>query len=627
MPSITDSPEHVSPSVSAAVLLAARPHLKRYKLPCPTAAAILAATGAGRTRSYELASELTEALPGLERPVGRPKSEPPPAPPEGSISSLQSEVIGFMMAHPGCVSGVKRRRYSDQFRSFVVELRPRYASLPLSVFAEAIQIPSGTIEEWLRKAEAAQSGAEAERAGADDSAEHHSLRIQTIINAWRGWDGSLSQFCKHINDELEIPYGRTLVTNILIVCGLWTPKQRPKRSPDELAQRGSFETFFPGAQWIGDGHEISVELNGERFTFNLELIVDADSGALVGGYVSDEEDANAVIQAFRDGVTAVGDAPLAVLLDNRSSNHTEQVDQAFQETLRIRATIRRPQNKAHVEGAFGLFEQAAPPLRIWASDLRQLAARLVELIVQTWARTLNHKPRRDRDDRSRVQLYEQRAPSEEQIQHARDALEERQRKQEKAYETQRSRKNLVTRELLVESFKDLGLIDPDGNVQRAIAGYPLDDIIEGIATFKAKRATGSLPDGVDGRYLLGIVRNLHHENRQMHLADELLRLRLKARDLFFEPLRRVRAHLIETSAESATLFDRFLDRAIRAERQTERWFWLRSVAHLLCEERPPPERLDLLRRATTRIRTAFRIPPLARDQAIRYLTRKALPVE
>ena len=73
----------------------------------------------------------------------------------------------------------------------------------------------------------------------------------------------------------------------------------------------------------------TAETNGQRFVFNLELMVDAYSGGFVGMSARDEEDSAAVTEALSDGVATTHEAPLAVLLDNRPSNHTPQVDAAL----------------------------------------------------------------------------------------------------------------------------------------------------------------------------------------------------------------------------------------------------------------------------------------------------------
>jgi hypothetical protein len=49
------------------------------------------------------------------------------------------------------------------------------------------------------------------------------------------------------------------------------------------------------------------------------------------------------------------------------------------------------------------------------------------------------------------------------------------------------------------------LTDPERHVRDAIACYSRDAIVDAIAIFSGKRTAATLPDGVDARYLLGIV--------------------------------------------------------------------------------------------------------------------------
>jgi hypothetical protein len=86
---------------------------------------VIAATGASRSRAYELRDALLAVLPSLQRPVGRPSAPPPPsATIDDGGHALSLDVLRFVMEHPGCVyGGAERRRYDDAFRSFVIELR------------------------------------------------------------------------------------------------------------------------------------------------------------------------------------------------------------------------------------------------------------------------------------------------------------------------------------------------------------------------------------------------------------------------------------------------------------------------------------------------------------------------
>lgn len=585
---------------------------------------MLAATGAGRTRAYELADQILAALPQFARPPGRPPAPPAAETPPIEREEIAHAVIEYLIAHPGCVTGQHRRHYTDGYRHFVLALRERFAGLSASDFAVAVHVPEGTLADWLATDAAAPGPSSSP--GAAEPAPTANPRIQAILAAWQGWDGPFTAFCHYVQHELRIPYGRSFISTILTLHGVRTPRRRPGRSPDELALRKSFTTYFPGAQWVGDGMQVPVEINRDRFTFNLELDVDAASGALVGAAVTDQEDSDAVVAAMRDGVHTTGAPPLALLVDNRESNHTDAVlAELGDDTLLIRATWGRAQNKAHCEGAFGLFQQTAPPLRLQARTGRELAAGVLVLAVTIWARTLNHKPRTDRGGRSRVAMYREDKPTQAEIDAARRALEERRRKQEKAFQSRRAREDPIVRAVLDREFDRLGLDDPDGHVRRAIARYPLDAVLPGLALFEGKERARTLTDGAGPRYLLGIIRNLAHRIEDRHMTEALIRLRLAARDAALEPLERARDQTLRDHLGIDDRIKHFLDRALDADRQLDYLFWLRALADLVAAH--AGDQLELFRRAAARIRTAYRVPHARRQDAIHFLAGACPPLQ
>lgn len=614
----------------AGLLLAARLFLQKLALPHPSVGAILTATGAGRTRAYQLRDAVLQTLPKLHHSPGRPRSTSTIA--SNSRDTPTHQILDFIVAHPGCIErGTRRQHYSEDLKCFIVELREQWRAMGLPAFAEAVHIPLGTLEDWLHLevTAASQPTETASISEAPDVAT--SARMQTVIDAWKPWQGSFTNFCNHVKENLRIPYGRTFISSILDLSGVRRRRRRSGRSPDEKALRGAFETFFPGAQWVGDGSPVTVRLtvDGEEHEigFNLELMTDASTGAFVGVSVRDEEDGPAVTEAFSDGVEATGTPPLAVLLDNRPSNYTAEVDQALGETLSIRATRGRPQNKAHMEGAFGLFKSTAPSMDISAETPRDLAARVLELIVQTWARTLNHRPRQDRDGLSRVELYNQDKPTPEEVERARQALDQRRRKQDKAMETQRARQDPVKRALLDRNFTRLDLLDPDSNIRSAIARYPLDAIIAGVATFEGKRDAGTLPAGVDGRYLLGIVRNITQQDEGVRIGELLLRHRLDARDLSLTSLESERARVEDSYPEARTRIESFIKNALHTDRAIDYLFWIEAAANLLSTlENDDPERHALFRVATRRVHAAYRLTHERRLSAVRRLARSTVPI-
>ena len=625
------SPLDLSPAWQAGLLLAAGQVARAVGLEGPPVATILQATGASRSLAYEMRGRVLDQLTELHRPPGRPPA-PPEGPPEtGLRAELSGHMLRYVRSHPGSISaGLLRQHYSDGLRRFVLELRERYAHFPLSGFAEVIQIPADTLADWLR-APPPEPGPEP--AGNDDREtapprDAIMARAETVIQAWKHWSGAFSDFCDHVRYHLRIDWGRTTISGILHQHGIRTPRRRPARSPDEKALRGQFETFFPGAQWVGDGTPIAVHVAGERFVFNLELVTDTGSGAFAGFDVREHEDSDAVAHAFAGGVRTTADFPLALLLDNRPCNHTPEVYEALGPTLLIPSTPGRAQNKAHTEGAFGLFQQQVPPLVLHSREPRHIAQDLLTLITETWARTLNHRPRPDRGGRSRVQLYSEAEPTPDELSQAREALRERLRKQQLAAQTRRARLDPAVRHSLDQAFHRLGLSDPTGNLRDAIAAYPHDVVIEAISIFEGKQNAHTLPPDTDARYLLGIARNLSHEREGFEIAQALWRERLAARDHALSHLDSQRRHLEHDipSDDPFPLLKTFVDHALATDRLLDRFFWLQAAADAAIAPTSSPLE-PLFRTAARRIFATHRVPYTDRLAAVRFLAAKLLPLD
>lgn len=615
---VSSRPSYVS---IAALLILAASWLRELGLLHPTVAQILEATGASRSRAYELKARLEIQLEELARPPGRPeKPESEPA-----TAGLATELLQYVYAHPGCVSGgAARHRYSRGFRLFVLELLARHRDVALEAIAEATLLPLGTLKDWLGGGSAAVKLDQDSETRATVGPFPRGLQIETVLAEWARWKGGLTAFCDHLQLHCRIPFGRTLIGRILEANDVRRRRRRPRRSPDEQALRGAFESFFPHAQWVGDGSMVAVELNGALFVFNVELDVDAYSGAFVGAEVSPAEDSEAVIQTFREAIEATGTRPLALLLDNKPCNHTDTVTDALEDTMLIAATPFRPENKAHVEGGFGLLKATLEGLELRAHSPVVLAAAYLRSLVITWGRTINHRPRKDRGGRSRTELLED-TPSPEEIRRAREALQERLGRQKKARETLAARQNPVVRATLRDAFSRLGLDDPNGNILTAIARYPLDAVVEGIAIFQARWRAGTLPDGVDARYLLGIVKNLAEEREVWEIALALWEARVAAGDRIAQQLGRQRQHIEDDVDNPAARLATYVDLALQSRARLERFFWLAAAADVI-RDQAPTDREPLFRLTARRISATHAVPHRDRLTAIRFLAAKTLPL-
>lgn len=619
---------NVPPLAQAAVLLVARSLCRHHGLPCPSSEAVLDATAASRSRAYELTAPLAALLATLPRPVGRPARAPSPV--EPPVPAITQQVLRYVMQHPGCTHRHgQRQSYSDGFRHFVLALREQHPELELETFAALVEVPEGTLKAWLSHPAAPPPETTSTAPATRPAPAPMSPQIETVLAAWKDWRGTFGDFVEHVRHQLRIPMGRQLIAHILEVARVRSRHKRPGRSPDELALRGAFETFFPGAQWVGDGKRVRVAVDDESFDFNLELEVDAHTGAFVGLSVRDTEDCAAVVESFQDGVANTGAAPLAQLLDNKPSNHAPEVDAALAPhgTLRIRATTERPQNKAHVEGAFGLFAQDVPPISLDThQDSHGIAKALIFIVALTWARAVNHRPRADRAGRSRVELYDDK-PTDEQVVAARRALEERCRRQELARTTLEARQRPEIRALLDAHFARLGLADPERHVRLAIGRYPLDAIVDGVAAFDAKRRAGTLPDGVDARYLLGIVRNRAAELEGDALAKTLLALRLETRDQALASLALTRSVVCHPGRADSAVIAECVDCALDTDRYLDRLFWLDALANEIHRRASDAGHRDRLYfAAARRINTSFRVAHRERQNALIYLADHVVPL-
>ena len=636
------SSSDLSPACQAGLLLSATQVARDVGIESTPTETIIEATGAGRTRAYEMRGRVLDQLSAMQRPPGRP-SAPPEPPIEAELrAEICSQMLRYVRSHPGSISATSCSNSASTTSTSPSATSPKPSrSLPPPSPTGSAPPPPGPEPSPAPTGNNGDSGDNGDNGDNGDAGNDGNegeptrsgdaiiARTETVIGEWKHWSGIFSDFSDHIRHHFHIDWGRTTIAGILFQHGLRTPKRRPGRSPDEKALRDQFETFFPGAQWVGDGATIPVWFAGDCFAFNLELTIDTDSGAFVGFDVTDEEDSAAVTSAFADGVRTTTEPPIAFLLDNRPSNHTPEVYEALGSTLLIRSTRSRAQNKAHVEGAFGLFQQQAPPLVLHNHQPRQIARQLLILICQTWARTLNHRPRSDRDGLSRIQLYSAADPTPEQISQAQEALRERLRKQQLADRTRKARLDPTVRRSLDDAFPRLGLSDPTGNIRDAIAAYPHDPVIEAISIFEGKQNAHTLPPDADARYLLGIARNLTQEREGSEIAEALWRERLRARDHALSYLDSQRQHLEHDlpSDDPFPLLKTLVDHALATDRRLDRFFWLQAAVDAAIHTPTSPPLEPLFRTAARRIFATHRVPYTDRLAAVRFLAAKLLPLD
>jgi len=178
--------------------------------------------------------------------------------------------------------------------------------------------------------------------------------------------------------------------------------------------------------------------------------------------------------------------------------------------------------------------------------------------------------------------------------------------------------------LLDDHFARLGLLDPQRHIRIAIAGYPKDAIVDGLWIFAGKRRANTLPEGVDARYLLGIVKNIAAKTEGEILAECLYRGRLEARDHFLAPLRAQRDAL-RAEPDVLRVLLVCVESAMATPSTLERGFWLDAIVETL-HEQPGADREKRFLHVARLIEATFAVGPRERHDAVRYVADRLVPL-
>ncbi len=530
---------------------------------------------------------LEEVLPTLIGSPGRPAARTGDS---GTREEVLVALRDFLICNPGaaCDRG-QRRIYSDGFRRFVVGLAEPGGlgqELTTAELASLCGVPPGTLKDWMRASQLdATSPTDARPEGPGTLFGTHLLEqmavtaraahLVLVADLWQTWDSSFLAFCQMLRTEQRLPYGATFIGNFLQAVGL---RDRRPHTPTEAPwSSGTFRILFPGAQWLGDGTAIPVRWGDELFFFNLEVIQDVASDALVGFAVTDVEDEEAVRLAYEAGLATAGSGPFGLSLDNRPSNHTAGVAAAIGTTTLLRSTPGRGQAKAPLEGAFGLFQQALPPLVLSDLSPREMARSAFEYGWICWCIGRNGKPRKRLKDLTPAQAYSEARPTPEQVQAAKDWILELKRREQRAQLTREARQDPARLELLTQGLAELGIPDDECRLALALACYAREAILRGLSIFRAKQALGTLPADADpGAYLGGIIRQLNTQLELERYSDYLIEQRLRLNDLTLAPLQRA-AEQLRRQLPADELPRAFVDHALIARWEVDVRFWGREA--------------------------------------------------
>jgi hypothetical protein len=476
-------------------------------------AATCAANGVSRPLVYAAKDRFEEGLAAVSTPgPGRPRQGATAGqaadPGYRSLAEcdLRIAVLEHRLEHPGAVvihaSG--RATYSDAFKRFILDVSDNFGGRDED-FCRAAKLPWSTLMTW-RQLDAREPIVPPQRPERRDvwptGAEPNEL-ARTVVDDYKRWEGKFRDFLRDASRRLGIA-PRVVRSVLRIACMLPSNNIKPPR------YRGATVKGTPGAIIVTDGKDIEVSLTatGESRTFNWQGTVDQATACHLAVVVTPTEDAAAVGDAYTQAWEFLGRPPLALVHDQKPIYWDAELRELVElESVMIPATLERPENKAVVEGQFGLFEQHVGPIVLDNTNHDTLVISAVHEVVRAYTAGINHAARAELNGRSRAEVVRAACP---------DPKKDAELVANLKATHQRGRHPAaplptapVALALLDEAYTSLGLMASDAKGQRRAwlaATYEPAAIRQAVAIFGAMRAKGRLRGKHADRYLIKLIR-------------------------------------------------------------------------------------------------------------------------
>ncbi len=552
--------------------------------------ATCAANGVSRPLVYAAKARIEEGLAAVATPgPGRPRQGATAgvAADLGSRSLVEWEllvaVLEYRLEHPGAVvihaSG--RATYNAGFKRFILNASDRFVGRDED-FCRVVKVPWSTFMTWrqLDAKEPIISPQRPERRGVWPTGAQPNELARTVIDDYMRWEGKFGDFLRDASRRLGI--APVAVRGVLrIACMLAPNNIKPPR------YRGATIKGTPGAIIVTDGKDIKVNLtaSGESRTFNWQGTVDQATACHLAVVVTPTEDAAAAGDAYMQAWEFLGRPPLALVHDQKPIYWDTELRKLVElETVMIPATLERPENKAVVEGQFGLFEQQVGTIVLDDTNTATLVMSAAREVLRAFTAASNHAARAELNGRSRAEAVRAACPDPK-----KDAALVASLKANHLRGRHRAAPlptAPVALALLDEAYANLGLTADDAKGSRRpwlAATYEPAAIRQAVAIFGAMRAKGKLRGKYAERYLIKLIRESQVEIDLEREGDLLLKWAETERSSWLAELIKV-ADAMRADTESPEEFVMELaEQALYGGIFLEKAFWEKALIEALSE--------------------------------------------
>jgi len=248
----------------------------------------------------------------------------------------------------------------------------------------------------------------------------------------------------------------------------------------------------------------------------------------------------------------------------------------------IPATPSRPENKAVVEGAFGLFEQRVGAIRLDDSNRDSLIRSAVKEALRAYTAATNSVPRIELDGKSRVHVLQSSCPSYEQQQRDLAFLANLKADHEPSQRWQRP-PDPTSLDLLDGVFERLGLLDkdPKRSLRLYLARYEPTAIRRAATIVSAKLHRGAIDSRWAHRYLVKVIQTQQDELDLERAAQELLHLCRLQNQAWTRHEEREHQILVSEHDDTKQLALAFAENAAHGGIPVQTAFWTEKLLALL----------------------------------------------
>ncbi len=406
----------------------------------------------------------------------------------------------YQLDNPDCFINGPDNFYSNGFKQYILDQKDMYG-FTFEKFSELTQISVSTLKKFKYTT----------TTSLDEEPEELPDQVVKLLNEYLRTGTkikSVKKFCKknpRLLKELGMNYRQVL--SWLSKLGFVSPKGIFLKNTglDRIIQ------FKPNAIWGTDGKVINVIINGVKYRWAWQCLIDHKTTVIVGGLIASEENTENLLAGIKASKSKTGVTPLAIVMDNRLSENLPAIRDHLDDygIQIIKIFPGNSKSNGIVENNFHIFEKwIGGTIIVEGENMSELSKSIAQMIVEVFTQMRNHRSfkKSTKTPQGVMDESHDKPPSQKEIDNMKEKIDElvNRFKRENAVPEISIQKQLAIEHTIVEvKPKD----EETFRKRLSRSEYTHNLILEGIAIFKTIQQQHP-EKNYDHTYFGGILRNL-----------------------------------------------------------------------------------------------------------------------